>query len=206
MKGKNTRIVFLVVLLVILAAAFLLLEFRLMRAQMAVDSESETFAFSVSGDERPLPLEQDLDLCVQAPQELEDELVEALREALKTNPYVRDVRLQGEPMVAAEDSVLVVTMDEPSVLFWSPFYTRSVITARVAYASDGEVDWIDQEPVVFESTEAPEEPVVRVRTTHEFEGNAYGLISGPGYAAYLVGELATQINGSLADTLANAGS
>ena len=204
MKRRNLLIVFLVGLLAIVAAAFLLLDFRLMRAQMAVDSESETFTFSVSGDERPLQLEQDLALYVEAPAGLEDELVAALREELKTNPYVRDINLQEEPLEAAEDTVLVVRIGEPSVLFWSPFYTRSEITARVAYASDGQVDWIDEDPVVIETTEAPSVPVARVRTTHEFNGTAYGLISGPGYATYLASELATQINPSLEDTLSNA--
>ena len=121
MKRNNILIVFLVGLLVILTAAFLLLDFRLMRAEMAVDSESETFAFSVSGDERPLPLEQGLALYVQAPRGLEEELVEALREELRTNPYVRDINLREEPPVPAEGTVLVVTIGEPSVLFWSHF-------------------------------------------------------------------------------------
>ncbi|HEX6383766.1 MAG TPA: hypothetical protein VF177_03755 [Anaerolineae bacterium] len=187
----------------IIAAAFLLLDFRLLRAQMAVDSNAGTYSFSID-EERRLPLEQDLDLYVQAPQGLEAQVVEALSEELPTNPYVRAVNVQEEPLAAAVDSVVVVEIDEPSVLFWSPFYARTVMTVDVAYASDGEVAWIDEDVVVLESSDPPV-PVVRVRAEHSFNGSAYGLISRPGYASYLANELATHINASLANTLADRG-
>lgn len=201
MKRSTRLILFLVALLVIIAAVFLLLDFRLLRAQMAVDSNTETYSFSID-EGRRLPLEQDLDLYVQAPQGLEEALVEALSEELPTNPYVGAVNVEEEPPAAAADSVLVVEIDEPSVLFWSPFYARTVMTVDVAYASDGEVAWIDEDVVALVSSDPPV-PVVRVRAEHTFNGRAYGLISGPGYASYLANELATYINAALANTLAN---
>lgn len=203
MKRSAQLLLALAILLVIFAAAFLLLNFRLMEAQMAVDSNAATYSFSVD-DETPLPLEQDLDLYVQAPLDLEDELVEALRQELRSNPYVRDINVPAEPVAAAADSVLVVEIDEPSAFFWSPFYAQSVMVAEVAYASDGEVAWIDEEAVVLEAQDPPV-PVVRVRAEHTFDGSAYGLISNPGYARYLAVEVADTVNQSLADTLASHG-
>lgn len=201
MKRGALLLLLLAVLLIVLAAAFLLLDFRFQQARMAVDSNVSTYSFNV-GKETPLPLEQDLALYVQAPPELEGELAQALSEELTTNPYVRDINLQAEPVAAAADSVLVVEIDNPSVLFWSPFYTRSVMTVNVAFASDGAVAWIDQDVVTMTSEDAAG-PVVRLRGEYSFDGNAYGLISGPGHAHYLAQEAARAINQSLADQLAS---
>lgn len=203
MSLRTKLLLVLAVLLVLFAAAFLTLDFRFMQAQMAVDHTAATYSFSID-EETPLPLEQDLDLYVQAPLDLADKLAEALAAELTTNPYVRDINVQTEPVAAAADSVLVVEIDDPSVLFWSPFYTRSVITVNAAYASDGEVAWIDED-VVHLRSEGEGMPVARIRAEYTFDGRAYGLISGPGYASYLADEVAQQINEGLADGLATTG-
>lgn len=203
MSLRTKLLLVLAVLLVLFAAAFLTLDFRFMQAQMAVDHSAATYSFSID-EETPLPLEQDLDLYVQAPLDLADELAEALATELKTNPYVRDINVQAEPIAAAADSVLVVEIDDPSVLFWSPFYTRSVMTVNAAYASDGEVAWIDEDVVRLRS-EGEGMPVARIGAEYTFDGRAYGLISGPGYATYLADEVAQQINEGLADGLATTG-
>jgi uncharacterized protein (TIGR01732 family) len=203
MKRSTQLIIVLFILLIALGAAFFLLDFRLMQAGMAENSNVATYSFSVS-EETPLPLEQDLDLYVDGPPLLEEELVSALMAELRTNPYVRNVNLQEEPVTASADTVLVVEIAEPSTLFWSPVYARTVMTVDVAYASDGEVAWIEEQVVALASDDASG-PVVRVRGEYIFDGNAYGLISGPGYASYLSAQVAQTVNQSLADTLAANG-
>ena len=203
MKRGTQLLILLGVLALLLAAAFLLLDFRLQRAQMAADSTVSTYSFSVD-EESPLPLEQPLDLYVQAPLALEDELAEALVAELAANQYVRDVNLRQGSRRRAGDSVLVLTIEEPSVLFWSPFYARTVVNVTTAYASDGEVAWIEEDVVVMTS-ESTADPVVRVRGEYKFDGSSFGLISGPGYAHYLAEEVAQTVSQSLADSLTNHG-
>lgn len=192
----------LAILIILFAAAFLLLDFRAQKAEMAVDSTVETYTFGHGERSGPWPLEQALDLYVQAPRDLEGELVEALSEELSANPYVGDINVQEAPPAAAKDSILVVEIAKPSVAFWSPFYARTVMTVDLAYASDGQVAWMDADTVHLVSGELSE-PVFRARGEYSFDGNAYGLISGPGYARYLAEEVAQTVNDSLADHLAS---
>ncbi len=162
MKQSTQLILLLVGLLVVFTAIFLLLDFRLLQGQMAVNSSASTFASSVDEQSR-FPLNQDVDLYVQAPQEFENKLVGALREALQTNPYLGEINPEidpelnpdAEPLLAAEGSVLVIEIEDPTTFFWTPFYARSETTVQVAYASDGEVTWIGEDTVVFETTDPP---------------------------------------------------
>lgn len=202
MRRRTQFILILITLLLLFAAATLLLDFRLIQAQMAVATNASTYSFGVD-DETPLPLEQELDLYLEAPWGLEEALGDALRTELSANPYVREVNLQEGPVAAAPTTVLVVQIEEPSVIFWSPFYTRSSFTVDVAYASDGEVAWIDEDVVGLSGEDGL--PVARLHGEYRFDGTAYGLISGPGYATYLAGEIAQQVNQALADSLATAG-
>lgn len=199
MKQRTQLLLVLAILFVIVAAAFLLLDFRLQQAETGTTSNASTYSFATD-EETSLPLEQDLELYVQAPPGLEDELVAALRQELVSNPYVRDVNLQEEPPRPAEDSVLVVEIDEPSAHFWSPFYAHTAMTVNVSYASDGEVAWIDEEVAAMDAQDPPL-PVVRVRAEHRFDNTAYGLISRPGYRRYVAEEVAKRVNRSLAGTL-----
>lgn len=204
MKRRIKIALFLSVPLVILVALFLLVDFRLLQGQLTADSEVETFSFG-AGEETVQPLAQDIDLYLQVSRELEDELGPALAEELRANnSYARNVRLQEGPLQPAQDAVLVVDIEQDSDLFWSPFLTQSEITARVAYASDGAVAWIDEEVVRLKSSDSTA-PVVRVRAEHQFSGRAYGLISNPGYRHYLADKLAAQINASLVKTLNDHG-
>lgn len=193
----------LVLIVLLLAAAFIFLDFRIVRARLATESIASTYTFSIS-DELPLPLEQELDLYVDAPAQMREAFVAALRERLRGNPYIGSINLREGTPVEAANSVLVVVLREPASLFWTPFYTSTEAVVNAAYASDGAVDWIDEEPVVLESTDPPV-PVARTRAEHQFDGSAFGLISGPGYASYLAGEVAQAVNQSLEQQLGGAG-
>ena len=202
MRRRTQLLILLAVFLVIVAAAFLLLDFRFQQAEMAVDSSVSTYTYSFD-EQTPALLNQKLDLYIEAPPGMEYELAKALREELATNPYVGDDNLRQAPPVPADDSVLVMTIDEPA-LFWSPFYARTEMNVTIAYASDGEVAWIDEEVVELTNKDVGD-PVVRVRGEYAFAGTAYGLISAPGYTRYLAEEVAQSISHSLAHTLDTQG-
>jgi hypothetical protein len=203
-KRRTQSMLLLAIAAVLITAAFLLLDFNLQQARMSVDSSRETYTFSID-ENTTLPLEQDIDLYVDAPLNLQEELEAKLSEELPAVPYVRDVNLLEGTPDPSENSILIVEILEPAVEFWSPFYTRTLLTVDVAYASDGEVAWID-EPVVRLNNQGVPEPVVRVHTEHNFDGSAYGLISRSGHNQYLAEEIAGTISHSLAATLASQGS
>jgi len=200
MKRSTLLLLLLAMFLLLFGALFSLSDFKLQRAEMAVESSASTYAFGDNGNGSGLQTKA-LDLYVRAPAMIESELIQALRDALDTNPYVGRIELRQSPPAAGEESVLVLTMEDPQSLFWTPVYARAALTVDVAYASDGEVEWIGEEVVVLEAQEPPAARVVRVRGEYNFEGTAYGLISRPGYATYLAGEVAQTVNQALADTL-----
>lgn len=196
---RSTGIILILAGLIVLVIAFLTLDFRLMQAELSVDSSASTSSATPQGAD-PLPLGRDLDLYVEAPPGIAVPLTEALAAGLASNPYVGVVTAREGPLLPSGDAVMVVLIDDPSALFWSPFYTRTLAEVDVAYASDGEVAWIDEDVVVLESTDPPT-TVKRVRAEHTFDGSAYGLISGPGYANYLAREMTQTINQSLSAAL-----
>lgn len=192
---RNTKLLRLIAAVLVLAAAFLLVDFRLLQSNLGVNSQTERYTLSVD-EANPLPMEQALDLYVQAPEPLEEALVEALTTELSSNPYVGTVTVREEPLQAAASTVLVVRVEEPATFLWSPVYARTKGTVQVVYASDGEVSWIDETPVVLETSDPPQ-PLARLRGTMDLDGSSYGLVSRPGYYSYLAGELAGQISSLL---------
>ncbi|MDT8307801.1 MAG: hypothetical protein RRC07_17835 [Anaerolineae bacterium] len=195
---RDTKLLLLIAAILVLASAFLLVDFRLLQSNMAVNSQTERYTLSVD-EANALPMEQALDLYVQASAPLE----EALTAELSSNPYIGTVTVREEPLQAAANTVLVVRVEEPATLLWTPVYVGTDATAQVVYASDGEVDWIEETPVVLETSDPPQ-PTVRVRGTMDLDGNGYGLLSRPGYYSYLAGELAGQIDSLLETQLAGA--
>lgn len=201
MKRSTLLLLLSVMLLLLFGVLFSLSDFRLQRAEMAVESTASTYAFGDNGNGSGLQTKP-LDLYVRAPAMIESELIQALREELATNPYVGQIELHETPPAAGKESVLVLTMEDPQSLFWTPVYARAALTVDVAYASDGEVEWIGEEVVELRAQEPPAARVVRVRGEYSFADSAYGLISRRGYFTYLAGEMAQTVNQALADTLA----
>lgn len=188
---RNSTLLLLVAILVIVAA-FFLLDFRLSQTSLSTQSQTARFAFSVE-EANGIPTGQDLDLYVQAPGWLREALTDSLETALRGNEYISTVTVREEPLQAADGAVLLVEVQEPNTLLWTPVYVRTDATVKVAYALDGDVAWIDVTPVVLESSDPPQ-AVVRLRGTMDLDGNGYGLFSRPGYASYLADELAGQVN------------
>lgn len=202
MMNRQTRSLLILALLLIAVVAFLTLDFHLSRAELATNSEAARYSFSVD-EAQPLPQGVDLDLYVLATGRLDPALAEKLVEALQRSPYVGAVTLREEPLQAAAGSVLVVRVGEPAKCLWTPFYTKTEVEVNVAYASDGDVAWIDSLPVALEASDPPR-PVVRVDADLTLAGSGYGLISSPAYTDYLAEALAEQIGDLLQNQLATA--
>jgi hypothetical protein len=188
-----------VILLILAAAAFLLLDFQAVRGQFNTENQVATFSASIN-PEQPLPQDRPLDLYVIGPEALAAELSRELAGQLGANPYIGEVNLRQAPPQKASASPLVVEIPQPGV-FWTPVFGRTTMAVDIAYASDGEVDWIDADVVEFSSGE----PVARVRGEFQFRDTAFGLLSRPGYYSYLSENIAAQVSSSLETSLARQG-
>jgi hypothetical protein len=156
-----------------------------------------TYAFSIDEDSK-LPLNQALEVYIIGNSGLERVLGQALENSLHNN-YIGSIELrQGDPQ-PTEKSVLVVEITKPDLL-WTPVYSQADIEMRVAYASDGEVDWIDEEPVNLSSGQ----PAVRVRGDYQMQATATGLMSLTGVRTYFAQQLASQVAASLMERLTSA--
>lgn len=201
---QSTRTLLIIVfVLLVVVAAFLFLDFRISRMELATNSQASRFTISVD-EGHSLPQGVHLDLYVEAPERLDQMLAEQLIATLDANPYVGAVTLRDDPPEAASGSVLVVRVKEPGGLGWTPFYTKIDADVEVAYASDGDVAWIGVSPVIMDTDTG--QPVARVEATLALDGSGFGLISRPGYMHYLADELARQINELLQNQLATAAS
>lgn len=76
--------------------------------------------------------------------------------------------------------------------FWTPVYGRAEVTARIFFASDAEVPWPADDPMIFEhSPEIQAEGEVTVRDT------TWGVLSKPAYNRLLGEALAEAIAAQL---------
>jgi hypothetical protein len=196
-NAKKKSPVILIILVLIVIVAFLVLDFRLLQGQADKSSQVSTYEIGVDKGSR-LPMSQVLDVYVIGSSQLEDELAEALSNNLAGNLTASTIEVHEGAPVSSEESVLVVDLAQPDLL-WTPFYSTAAIEMQVAYASDGKVDWIDVEPVIFNDPT----PSVYVRGDYQMSDSAYGVMSMPGYKTYLAESLADQIASSLNERLAN---
>lgn len=194
-QNKTYLAVVLVTLVIILIGVFMLLDFHIVRGQAKSESQVSTYTFSIDEGSK-LPPNQTLNVFVVGSGRFESELAAALEETLTDNPYIGPIVIRHESPVAATASVLVVDLTQPDIL-WTPFYSRGDIEMQVAYASDGEVGWIDEEAVNLDNSG----PVVRVRGDYQLQASAAGLMSLPGAHSFLAKQLADQIAASLMERL-----
>jgi len=194
---KKISKVYIVVLpiLLLIAAAFVWIDFRIVGGQSSVESQSATSSSGVD-EAVVLPLEPNMDLYVIGSERMADALQDELEEALSENQYIGDVHVvEGEP-AQSEAGVLVLRIED-SEIFWTPIYSRSQVEIQLSYASDGEIAWMDEEVVNLTNIK----PAIRYRGDFQSRTNAIGIMSLPGYYHYLSEALSQKIVESLAASM-----
>jgi hypothetical protein len=193
-KPKNRAFIVLIVLVIVFVEIFLLLDFHLLSGNANSSSQVSTYDLGME-EVNQFPMNPNLDLYVLGNSRLESRLAKALPDALRGNIIANTIEISDGTPQASENSVLVIEVTKPSML-WTPFYGQADIEFTVAYASDGEVDWIDEQ-----SVDLIESPVFRLRGDYQMSANVYGLMSLPGFRSYLADKLAEQIGSSLRERL-----
>lgn len=194
-KIGNVSIIAITIIILLIVAAFVWVDFRIAGGKTSVESQSATS--SAGFDEAAvLPLEPNMDLYVIGPGRLSDAVQDQLEAALRDNSYIGEVHvLEGEP--AQSEAAVLVLRTEDSEIFWTPIYSRSQVKVNLSYASDGEVTWMDEEVVNLTNSK----PAIRYKGDFESRGYAFGIMSLPGYYHYLSAELSQKIVESLAASM-----
>jgi hypothetical protein len=193
-KPKLRATTVIIVVVFVFIVIFLLLDFHLLSGQANSSSQVSTYSFGL--EDGPLPTNQTLVVYVNGSSGLENKLSKRLPDALRGNVLGNTIEVrEGEPL-PSEGSVLVIDLARFDQL-WTPFLGQADIEYKVAYASDGEVDWIDEQSVDLTNAS----PTIRTRGDYQMSARPYGLMSLMGFRTYLADRMAEQIAQSLQERL-----
>jgi len=93
------------------------------------------------------------------------------------------------PTPVPGSAALVVVVDRPNYI-WTPVYATANVSVRIAFASDGGVDWnqLGEIDTVMQAS-----PEVRLSGDLEIRDRSLGLISHPGYRSYIAGQISDKV-------------
>lgn len=159
-------------------------------------TEHHISTFAYPGNDTEISVSGNVAVEVVGPDD--DSLVEAVHRQLLADPAMGPASL-----VAAADSDdtarLIVDITDGDVS-WLPVWSHAVIEPHVVYASDGDVSWKDETPVVMNSAAGP---VLRVRGDLTIADESRGLMSRPGYRRHLAQQVASGVREAMAQQLTN---
>jgi hypothetical protein len=179
--------IFLGVLL-LLAAAFLLLNFHAAVSNTQVKNNSSTASI---GDEQPDAMQQRDPVTIAVIGE--GPLVRSLQKKIEAEMRatgIGEVELVPELEAAYENPVMLIDLGKPGVT-WTPFYGTSQFSVQVGYASNGETGSLTGAPFVQSNEHGP---VLNMTAEFIVSDRSWGLLSHPGYYQILADELARRVS------------
>jgi hypothetical protein len=108
--------------------------------------------------------------------------------------------LGSEPGPASGSAALVVAVDRRTYV-WTPFYATTQLSVRVAFASDGQVDWDQLGQIVPDIPQASR--AIRFSSDLEIRDRSLGLISRPGYRSHIAQQISDKVLESARTALAS---
>jgi len=184
MKRLPLSILILVLAVLLLAVTFLALDFWAARSTTTADSQVSTIRSGEQYDLRP-----PLVVYVQAPDNLAGPLRRQLVEQLGTQAHFSTVDLTETPASISDTAALVVVVDRRTYI-WTPVYATASLDLRVAFATDGQVDWIELGQIV---TDMQASPAVRLSGELGIHDRSVGLISHPAYRRHIAGQISDRV-------------
>ncbi len=168
----------------LLAVIFLALDFKTAFSSTTDDTQWITMN-SGKGYAEGLPLV----ILVQAPDNLVEPLRQALFNRMGTLAPFSTMELIETPASEPGSAALVVVVDRRTYI-WTPVYAAANLSVRVAFASDGRVDWnrLGEIDTVMQAS-----PEVRMSGDLEIRDRSLGLISRPGYRRYITGQISDKV-------------
>lgn len=185
---KNRRLWILLAVIVLISAAFLLINFRV----AASNTRTEKLIFNMDmGDNMPVPMQRrdkiSIVLVGKGP------LVRALQKALTEQmdkAGMGEIELVQELEPVYQNPVLVVKVGKPNPI-WTPFFAMSQFSIHAGYASDGDSTFM--EGVEETHTSIAKKDVANMYAEYKVNDRSWGLISRPGYYQFLADYFAQEI-------------
>jgi len=195
MKRVPYSILILLLAVLLLAVIFLGLDFKAAFSTTSDDTQMTTINSKDGFAEDPPLL-----IFVQAPDNLAKPLRQALFNRVGTIAPFSTMAITETPASEPGSAALVVAVD-PRAYLWTPVYAAVNLSVRVAFASDGKVDWKhlgEIETVMQTSSTA------RISGAMQIRDRSLGLISHPGYQSYLANQISEKVVESIKSALTNS--
>lgn len=191
---KNKRFWILLGGIVLVSAAFLLLNFRV----VLNSTQANKFIFTTDTNEN-MPVSMQRHDKISLVLVGEGPLVNALKKDLadKMNKAgLGKIELAEELRPVYQNPVLVVKVNRPGPI-WTPFFAMSEFSIHAGYASNG--DPSTMEVMERTRTSVAKKDVANLYAEYEVSDRSFGLISRPGYYQFLADYLAQEIVAALKD-------
>jgi len=185
---KNKLLLILLGGILLIGAAFLLLDFRV----AASNTQTGKLIFTTDmGDNMPGPMQQKDKISIVLIGE--GPLVRALQKTLTEQmgkAGIGEIDLVQELEPVYQNPVLVVKVGKPGPI-WTPFFAMSQFSVHAGYASDGDSTFM--EGVEATHTSVAKKDVANMYAEYDVHDLSFGLISRPGYHQFLADYLAQEI-------------
>jgi hypothetical protein len=186
-------LIILPVALLVLLAAFLLLDFRLLKGQSSVISTiaaSHSDGFSASRDLSPSVT----GLYVEDNGAVAHLVAAHVKALLQNQPAISRVTPINVPADQMDIPVMYVEL-VPVTYTWTPVYATAEYQLTISYASNGDTSFRKDEVTHFRSR--GDKPYLQFKATTTLKDTSFGIISLPGYRHYLADKLLEQVDQSL---------
>lgn len=195
MKRLPSWTVILLLAVLLLAVIFLALDFKAAFSTTTDDTQVTTIS-SGEGYAGSPPLV----IFVQAPEDLAEPLRRALFNRVGTLAPFSTMALIETPASDPGSAALVVVVDRRTYI-WTPVYAIADLSVRVAFATDGRVDWnqLGEIDTVMQTS-----PEIRMSGDLEIRDRSLGLISHPGYRSHIAGQISDKVMESLNTALTSS--
>jgi hypothetical protein len=186
-----------VLILFVLAGAFLIFNFRLMRSQTVSDSWTATSNAGTNIQDWTFA-PGNTGLYVEGEYRYLQPLRDQLTRLLNGQQKVGSVSAINLPADKADIPVIYVTVKQQQRA-WTPFYATSALEVTISYATNGDISFRNTDPVSFVNTS--DQPAIRYQTHYTIADRSVGLISARGYDSYLVNLIADAVQKNLQEQL-----
>jgi hypothetical protein len=187
---KDRRFWILLAGILLVSAAFLLLDFRVAPGN---PRSVQTIMVTELQGNYPDRLQPDdkISMVMVGEGPLARALQKALTEAMD-EIGTSQVEWEQELSPNYPNPVLVVKLARPSPI-WTPFFATSHFSVQAGYATDGDTIFMDGLDKTQPYIRNPDSSAVNLYTEYEVSDRSFGLISRPGYDRYLAEYLAREI-------------
>jgi len=191
---KNKRLWILLGGIVLISAAFLLLDFRV----AASNTQTEKLIFTTDmGDNMPVPMQRRDKISIVLVGE--GPMVRALQKVLTeqmNKAGMGEINLVQELKPVYQNPVLVIKVGKPDPT-WTPFFAMSQFSIHAGYASDGDSTFM--ESIEETHTSVGKKDVSNMYAEYEVNDRSFGLVSRSGYHQFLADYLTQEIVAVLKD-------